>query len=139
MAGKTKIGKEDALLRKDTIRQMMKLRRAGWHYQDIADKFGMSKSGVHTIIQRELDEAISEDAKHIVKLDLERLDVMYLECQAKLEQGDTSVVQHMLRILERRSKYLGLDKQQAAEVDVNVSIIDLVKKAVEDSEPEEDG
>lgn len=94
--------------------ECLALRIAGASYRKIAASLGISKSAAHeyTITAlRELEALNAEDAKELRRLECERLDAMLLKLwpqtsTAKLSERTADTV---LRIMERRSKLLGLD------------------------------
>lgn len=57
-----------------------------------------------------LNREINEDVDAIRTLELERLDRMFMEMYGQAIQGVAGAVDRCLRIMERRSKLLGLDK-----------------------------
>ena len=65
------------------------------------------------MVKRALREAVREPAEGLRTLELERLDTLYAKVVIIIETGSTNEVlngiDRALRIMERRSKLLGLD------------------------------
>lgn len=88
----------------------LELRIAGASYRVIAKSLGYkSVSSVHTAIERALKQTVQEPADELRKLEMERLDAMGLKVWEQVRSGNLGAVDRMLRIMERRSKLLGLD------------------------------
>lgn len=91
--------------------QAIKLRMAGMSLAAIAKQLGYaSASGASQAIQRAVDRIGIEPAMELVKLELHRLDEMQKVCwTALIRDGDTSQVNPILRIMEMRARFTGLD------------------------------
>ena len=89
------------------------LRRDGLSYRQIAKAMGCSVAGAHDMVRRALREAIREPAEELRTLELERLDALYAKVMVIVDTGSTkevlNAIDRALRIMERRSKLLGLD------------------------------
>ena len=74
---------------------------------------GCSVAGAHDMVRRALREAVREPAEELRTLELERLDTLYAKVMVIIETGSTkevlNAIDRALRIMERRSKLLGLD------------------------------
>lgn len=78
----------------------------------IADELGVSPQRAHIIVSDALEKIrteTAEEAEALRTLELERLDRLWLQCYQSAQQGDLPAVDRCLRIMERRSKLLGLD------------------------------
>jgi len=107
-----------------TEREALELRKAGATYHQIADRMGISVSGAHAAVTRALKalrEETSEEAQSVRQLEIDRLDAMLLGCWEKARRGDAAAIDRVLRIQERRSKYLGLDAPTKTETSATVS------------------
>ena len=101
-------------LSKATVREhqqaALKLRLTGMSHRAIAEALGVSD---HTTIQGRiagaLKEIIREPAEAVLKMELERLDVMLLGLWKQAAGGDLQALDRALKIQDRRAKYLGLD------------------------------
>ena len=101
-------------LSKATVREhqqaALKLRLTGMSHRAIAEALGVSD---HTTIQGRiagaLKEIIREPAEAVLKMELERLDVMLLGLWKQAASGDLQALDRALKIQDRRARYLGLD------------------------------
>lgn len=86
------------------------LRKAGLSYEQIAKQEGFSgKSAARQNVHDAIRDLTREPAKDVVLLELERLDTMLLALWKKAKSGDVRAIDSVLRIMERRSAYLGID------------------------------
>ncbi len=100
--------------------QSFDLRKSGFTYQQIGTALGISKQAAHGLIRRELVRLTAETEKdaHVMRaLELERLDSMTLACWEKAMDGDPQMIDKLLKISERRSKFLGLDSPVQSSID----------------------
>jgi DNA-binding CsgD family transcriptional regulator len=96
----------------DAQQQALELRRAGHGYQAIADRLGCSLSTAHGYIKEAMAEAkaqIDTDASELKAEEISRLDGMLVGLWDAAKMGDYAAVDRVLKIMERRSKLLGLD------------------------------
>lgn len=106
-------------LAKQRERDALDLRTKGWTYERIAEALGMSTSGAADSVRRALQALkaeTAEKAEEVRDLELRRLDRMLEIAEGAAESGDISAIDRVLRIQERRSKYLGLDAPARAEI-----------------------
>jgi len=92
--------------------QAIALRIAGCSYKEIAEQLGLSCGGAHKTVMRVLEKdaaKTAEDAERLRQMELMRLDRMLLGLWTQAKAGNQGAVDRVLRIMERRSKYLGLD------------------------------
>lgn len=99
--------------------QALELRKQGKTYEDIAKALGYhDASGASKAVKSALDRIIREPAKDVLQLELQRLDALLETALHTVYSGggdekrDLSLdaIDRVLRIMERRAKYLGLDK-----------------------------
>jgi len=91
------------------------LRTAGASFERIGKELGCSTSQAFRLVDNALKQARSqtrEKTTEIVQLELRRLDRLLLALWPDAIKGDVSRVDRVLRIMERRSKLLGLDAPQ---------------------------
>lgn len=96
-------------------REALELRKAGATYQQIADKMGISLSGAGVCVSRAMDALrleVKEAAEQVLELELDRLDSMLLGLWDKARRGDVAAIDRVLKIQDRRAKYLGLDQRE---------------------------
>ncbi len=101
--------------------QAFGLRRAGYTFQMIGDQVGISKQGAHGLVMRELKRLTKEaedDAHELRAMELERLDALTQACWEKAMDGDPQMIDKLLRISERRARFLGLDAPLKTAIDL---------------------
>lgn len=92
--------------------QALQLRMAGVSYHAIAERLGVSDTQAFHDVKAELAKIAkqaSAEAEHVRTMELERLDAMTLALWAQAKQGNQGAIDRLLRVMERRSKLLGLD------------------------------
>lgn len=86
------------------------LRRAGLTYQEIADALGLADpSSARDAIIRSRKAIIKEPATELVAWETERLDTILAAIWPKVQKGDLRAIDRVLKVMERRAKYYGLD------------------------------
>ena len=97
-------------------RQALEMRKAGATYEQIAKALKFAdRSNVRKAVQSALQAIIKEPAEEVLQLELQRLDAMIVGLWAKAKTGDGQAVDRVLRIMERRAGYLGLDAPKRVE------------------------
>ena len=99
--------------------EAIQLRREGKSYRDISAALGCSVSTAFSDVQKELQEVrkkTREDAETVRDIELERLDLMLKALFPKAQAGDTKAACTILKIMDRRAKYLGLDAQEVINI-----------------------
>lgn len=107
--------------------EALRLRQAGADYRTILAElrnmgFDCSIRQVYDDVQEALTELTKMEhvlAEEILELELSRLDIMYMALAADIQRGDVFAIQTALKIMERRSRYLGLDKPTKVEATGN--------------------
>jgi hypothetical protein len=97
----------------------IKLRMGGATYGEIGKQLGITGAGAHKMVMRVLarDAAqTAEDAPEVLRVELMRLDRMQLGLWQQAKAGNQGAVDRVLRIMDRRSKYLGLDAPERREI-----------------------
>jgi len=91
-------------------RQALELRKAGASYRAIAQKLGYKgPAGAYAAVQGAIKLVLSEPAKEVIALELDRLDALLLGLWPEASRGRWLAVDRVLAIMDRRAKYLGLD------------------------------
>lgn len=86
------------------------MRLAGVSFEEIATRLGYSsKSGAYKAVTTALQKTIQEPANELRTLELTRLDAMLQATWDAAQRGLPQAVDRVLKIMERRAKYLGLD------------------------------
>lgn len=106
-------------------RQALELRKAGVTYDVIAQKLGYKGKGTaYEAVMRALKYAVQPDATEYLNLELSRLDDMTKAVWADARQGDAKAIDQVLKIMDRRAKYLGLDTNEKRFADAVEKIAD---------------
>lgn len=92
-------------------RVAFELRQAGASYELIAEKLGYASAetaskAVHNSLKKLYKP---DDVQEVVTLELQRLDALQLIAWRRAKEGDLQAIDRILKIMERRAKYLGLD------------------------------
>lgn len=102
----------------------LELRQQGLTYQQIADAIGCDVSTAHRATMRAL-EALQQDtaerAADVRALELQRLDAALAAIMDRVHAGEDRAVASMLRIMDRRARYLGLDEPERTEVQISAA------------------
>jgi hypothetical protein len=92
----------------------LELRKAGATFEQIAQQVGYSgRSKAYEAVQKALRDVTIDDAEEVLALELQRLDAMQMGLWGKARVGDVQAVNALLRIMDRRAKYLGLDDYES--------------------------
>jgi Homeodomain-like domain-containing protein len=89
-------------------------RKRGYTYERIGRMLGISRQAAYKTVKSELvkiELKTAETAEEIKRLELERLDALQNAFWEKAISGDEKAANHILRIMERKSRLLGLDEQ----------------------------
>jgi DNA-binding CsgD family transcriptional regulator len=122
-------------------KKIFDLKKMGMNYGQIAAVMGMSRSGVEKAVRatyRQLQAELIEDVKDVLALDLARLDAMLAalwrdtimteagEDPGAYAQRKARNIEIMLKILERRANYLGLDApKKTVSVEAGIDLTQL--------------
>jgi hypothetical protein len=98
----------------------MTLRQAGLTYAAIAAELGYyDAKGAERAVAAGLQAAGREIAIDLLPLELDRLDRMQAGLWGEAIAGDIPSVLAVLKIMERRAKYAGLDAPTKAQLDID--------------------
>lgn len=115
--------------------QAFQLYKSGWTFRQIATKFGVSHTCISKDIHGELDALAAERrevAKEVLELELQRMDDLLKVLTPRALRGDDQAIDRMLKVIERRAKYLGLDKPM--KVEGTFQLEDLVARSQDPKE-----
>lgn len=88
----------------------LRMRSMRMTYQQIADElYNGNRGACYRDLQKAMDDLPKEAAQEVRLQEMELLDTMARGLVPKASKGDEKAVQALLRIMERRAKYLGLD------------------------------
>ena len=97
----------------------LELRKQGLNYTQISKKLGCARSTACRYVLSELEnlaDKCREEAVHVRALELQRLDDLYTKAWDLVDAGGSeTAIDRCLRIMERRSKLLGLDAAEKVE------------------------
>jgi len=97
----------------------LELRRMGATYRQIARAVNVSVETAYADVQAELQALrtlTAEDATAIRDIELRRLDDYVLALSTRAQQGDVAAIATLLKVQERRARYLGLDAPDKQEI-----------------------
>lgn len=107
----------ETALAKVKAAKALELRMEGKTFEQIAVETGYnSKQAAYDAVKRSLDAITREPAQELIKLDLERLDVLWQIQYLNAQSGDVQAMAACMKIMERRAKLLGLDAPAKQEV-----------------------
>ena len=112
----------------------LELRKAGATYVQIAEALGISRAGAHKVVLRalaRLEKEAGEEAEHLRRLEIERLDAMLLAIWPHVKKGSLGAIDRAIRIMERRAKLLGLDAPTKADIQ-GEQVIRIIEEVSED-------
>ena len=116
--GKPKTSKQ-AVETAEKYARALELRKQGKTLKTIADELGYSgPSGAHQALTRAIGQTVSEPAEDVRALELLRLDALFEKAWGKVESGDISLGDFILRLMARRAKLQGLDAPIQSKVEV---------------------
>lgn len=102
----------------ERVQQEVKLRKLGFTYREIGEQLGIDHTVVFDDVKRELDKSLketAEDINSIRQMELDRIDSVLPKIMMSARSGDLKAIDTMLKLMDRRSKYLGLDAAQKQE------------------------
>lgn len=135
----------------------LRMKAGGAKLGEIVEQLGYyDESHASTQIKKAMDRAREEPGEELLQMELERLDVLQLELSAKLTKRDhvncpncsepvTSLVtkaddvnikaaRELIRVIERRSKFLGLDYSDGLadrEIALREQTVRILMKAID--------
>lgn len=123
MAGK----KSDAarIKRMEKQRAALALRAAGLAYRKIGEELGIPTSTAANYVTTAMNDAAASvvtDARHVIALELERLDGMLFALAPALRHGNLGAIDRALKIMDMRAKLLGLYSAQEVSASLEVVI-----------------
>src|SRR6185369_4811876 len=98
--------------------EVLRQRRSGLSVEQIAKAQGRTPHEVSKIIKNALQairEEYSESLADVKDLELARLDELMEPFYKRAAKGDAFALDRIIKIMERRAKYLGIDSAQKLE------------------------
>ncbi len=94
--------------------EAIRLKTAGCTYEQIARELGYANRGtVHRIVQQALDVREVESVDELRQLELDRLDALHASLWPQAMDGHVPSVLALLRVLDLRTRLLGLQTPSA--------------------------
>jgi hypothetical protein len=113
----------DTIAQAEKQRDALELRKAGATYDQIAKTLGYAdRSGAQRLVRDAFARITRETSEEVLTLELERLDAMLLALWPKAKKGEAHSVDRVLRIMERRSRYQGLDAPAPVQVTGDMTV-----------------
>lgn len=112
--------RSEALQRKA---EALALRAAGLTYRSIGQRLGMTESGARKTVLSGLNELRREKAEQVLELELARLDRLQLAVWQRAICGDRAATLTVLKIMDRRAKYLSLDNPELTDAVAGASTL----------------
>lgn len=91
-------------------RRALELRAEGKTTHQIGKELGVSHVTVSRYISAALKDITREPAEEVLALELDRIDGMFVAAYKKAKNGHLPSIDRCIRLMDRRSKYLGLDR-----------------------------
>lgn len=108
---------------------MLDLRKQGMTHREIGKAVNRSVSTVHKAIDEAIAAIPFENAEQVRHIELERVDKMLEGIWDSATTGDPKAVVAVVKLMERRAKYLGLDapekREHSGEIKGAISLDDL--------------
>ncbi len=114
-------------------RLAFELRLAGVTYEQIAQRLGYGgPSGAHKAVSTWLRRTRTEPSDELIRIETARIDRLWRGLWERAAGGDLQAADRALRLMERRSKLLGLDSPTKVDARTeNVGLIELLMRPTE--------
>ena len=106
--------------------EALTLRRLGVSTAVIAQTMGVTPRTVQTWIKEAIQAITEEEAEEIRALELARLDAILVPQMRLALEGDGRAADVVLRIMDRRARYLGLDQARQGGFEQVGSLLDAL-------------
>lgn len=113
--------------------EALRLRKQGLSFEAIGHRLGISKGTAAEWIRNAIRQAPVEDVEDVRALELERLDMLLAGNFGSAVRGDVRSGEFVLKIMERRAKYLNLDAQTAAGIEAVGNLLDRLVLGEDDA------
>lgn len=100
------------------------LRRSGESYENIARHLGVTPATVSVWVREAIANVPQDEAEDLRKMELARLDAVLTPQMRLALAGDGFAVDRVLKIMERRARYLNLDAATTAGIREVGSLLD---------------
>jgi len=107
----------EALAQIELQLKALEYRKMGLNYAQIAEKMGWKTAqSAWNNVDAALKRTLQEPANDVRKLELERLDAMFIPVYGNAMRGDLMAIASALNIMTRRARLLGLDAPDKKEL-----------------------
>jgi hypothetical protein len=94
----------------------LEYRKLGYTFAQIADALGYAgPQGAQAAVTTALMRVVREPAEHVLTLELERLDALFIKPYQSALNGDLMALNACLNLMARKAKLLGLDAPMRSE------------------------
>lgn len=114
---------------KERQRQALNYRLGGLTFDAIGEKIGVTRQAAAILVEKALadtQDEVNMAADELRKVELRRLDTAQSAIWGDVLKGDVQAVAALMRIMDRRAKYQGLDAPTRANVQVTEGDIDAI-------------
>ena len=90
----------------------LEMRKTGACYRVIGEQLGVTDKAAHKSVKKalaKLEAVAAEEAEEVRRLELERIDRALLAIWKQVQAGNLGAIDRMIKLQDRRAKYLGLD------------------------------
>ena len=115
----------NGVAQRTTAKNVLKLRKMGLDAQQISGELDMPLDRVKNIISNALKALAKEmkgQAEQIRSLELTRLDELQTAIWADCMDGKLTAIDRVLKIMERRSKLVGLDAPERLDIKADMKL-----------------
>lgn len=126
----------------ERVANAFKMRKAGMSYATISSALGIDEVAAQSMIEGSIRKLARDSVETFVDIELARLDDLFEKPYENALKGDLDSVKVCLSLMERRSKFLGLDAPTKRDVKIQISkmevseVRDLLMKGLHGEEAE---
>lgn len=139
MANEVGQGKGQEEIAAEKRLKAFELRKQGLPYREIGAMLGVTTMTAHNYVHKILEELHEQTLAHgrkYVEVELERLDNMIKPLLPRSADGEIAAQEMILKIMSRRTKYLGLDEPEKHEHSGTLTLEQLILQSIEDEKKE---
>lgn len=104
--------------------EALRLRKGGLSFDAIGARLGVTGATAGNWVREAIRNAPTEDVDDVRTMELERLDMLLTGHFGPAVRGDVRSGEFVLKVMERRAKYLNLDASTAAGIEAVGSLLD---------------
>jgi len=105
--------------------QMLEMRKMGYTYSQIAERYNISTPKAYRIVQRAIERyraKVIESAEQLLQMELMRLDALLVTHMPRALEGDHASTRRVIEIIALRAKLLGLEQTAMLPSDVTITL-----------------